>query len=99
MKIKNVSSTKLIIGDMTVLGYPLELAVDQELVIFDEDAAKSAGLSALILSGAVQVIDESIEPVEIGHGEEYVEYKALMTALAAAITDLDARVTALEGHS
>ena len=97
MKVKNVSTTKLLVGDMLFNGYPLELDVQEEKIIFDKDAEKSAALTALITAGQVQVTDESAEPVEIGHGEMYVLYKTHLVTLASAIEDLAARVTALEG--
>lgn len=96
MKIKNVSTTKLMIGDVIVNGYALELAVDEEKVVYDEAAEKSASLKALIDAGSISVLDEQIEPVELGHGEEYVLYNGNMVTLAAAIEDLAARVYALE---
>jgi len=70
MQIHNNSTTSLIINDLLTNGYPTELAVGASIVIFDEDAEKSANLKALITSGAVTVTNENIEPIDLGHGEE-----------------------------
>jgi len=68
MKIKNVSSSKVIIDDVGAKGVNIKLEPGEIKVIFDEDAEKSPALKKLIDAGFVQKIGDeepSIGPKDV----------------------------------
>jgi len=82
MKIKNVSTSNVIISDIKINGAGLSLAPDVEVLIFDEDAEKSPNLKQFIADGVITKTGDE-EPTT---GVADADAPALVTAHSALTT-------------
>lgn len=70
MKIKNISTSNVIITDMISKGQSLIIYPNQEMTLFDEDTEKSSVLKQYITDGVIQKVGE--EEPGTGAGELFV---------------------------
>jgi len=90
MKIKNISSSIISINDLLdrETKQPITLDLNEEMIIYDEDAEGSSTLKRYIDGGYIQVTGKE-EPVEIedivGGGEERDTYLVKKTLLGADV--------------
>lgn len=63
MKLYNAGTTKLMVTDILVDGYPLEWEPGETLILYDEDVERSAQIKALVTAATLTVTGEE-EPNE-----------------------------------
>ena len=96
MKLKNVSTSTISFGDLSLNGVPVSLAPLAEVIVYDEDAEKSTGLASLMNAGIItQTGNDEPDEAIYAAGVDSVDH--LITWVRSGDTEIKFNATTYSG--